>query len=75
MPESLEHHQKDYNPGDWEDYTLQELGNFVHLLAKRSTHRSDEKKRERDLHDAQNYLNIMQAKLDALRKGDGNWEK
>lgn len=67
-PESIEHHQCDYNPKAWEAYTLTELGMWVHLFAKRSTHRSNTEKRDKDLHDAQNYLNMMQSKLDKLKE-------
>ena len=62
-PKEIEKHQQDYKAAAWEAYTLAELGNFVHLLAKRAEHRADAAKREKDLYDAQNYLSMMQAKL------------
>lgn len=62
----LEAHEQDYKPNAWEAYSFDELGSFVHLLAKRATHRSDSAKCHKDLYDAQNYLSMMQAKLDAL---------
>ena len=65
-PESITKHAGDYNDRAWEQYTLQELGSFVHLLAKRATHRSDAAKRAKDLYDARNYLAMMTAHLDAL---------
>ena len=68
-PASLEPHQSKFLPGAWQAYTLQELGAWVHLLAKRSQHRRDPEKRAKDLDDAQNYLSMMQAKLDALQAG------
>ena len=49
-----------------QDYTLQELGYWVHLLATRSQHRSNPEKRAKDLYDAQNYLDMMQARLDGF---------
>lgn len=64
LPKSCEAHQVDYKENAWEDYTYDELGHWVHLLAKRAEHRVDLEKREKDLTDAQNYLNMMQAKLD-----------
>lgn len=64
-PQALEAHQQDYKPNAWEAYSFEELGNFVHLLAKRAGHRSDAGKRAKDLYDAQNYLSMMQSKLDA----------
>ena len=66
-PESIKERSADYQNRSWEDYTLQELGNWVHLLAKRSQHRSNEDKKRKDLEDAQNYLNMMQAWLDYLK--------
>ncbi len=69
-PESIKGHSAGYQNHSWQDYTLQELGNWVHLLAKRSQHRSNEDKKRKDLEDAQNYLNMMQAWLDYLRGGN-----
>ena len=68
MPDSLEKHQVDYNSGAWEDYEFFELGFFIHNLTKRSEHRASPEKTEKDLYDAQNYLNIIQSKLDAMRQ-------
>ena len=59
----LDQHQKDYKLDAWKAYTLQELGNFVHLFHKRSTHRNDIKKIKKDLHDAKNYLWMMEQEL------------
>lgn len=66
-PESIESHADKYKDGIWREYSLQELGNWVHLLAKRSAHRTEPAKILKDLTDAQNYLNMMQAHLDALQ--------
>jgi len=66
MPASLATHQGKYREGAWEEYSFQELGSWVHLLATRATHRTDAAKCAKDLEDAQNYLHIMQAKLTAL---------
>jgi hypothetical protein len=65
-PVSILSHAPDYKDRSWEDYEFQELGNWVHLFAKRSEHRVNPAKLAKDLTDAQNYLNMMQAKLDAL---------
>lgn len=74
-PESIKEHQHKYKEGAWHGYSLFELGSFVHLLVKRALHRSIFAKAEKDLTDAQNYLNMMQANINAawerLRKGDG----
>jgi hypothetical protein len=66
MLDNLEKHQKDYKPNAWKNYSIFELGLWVHLLTKRAMHRNNEEKRGKDLYDAQNYLNMMQAKLDEL---------
>ena len=66
-PESCESHQADYKPQAWGAYSLSELGNWVHLFAKRSEHRNPGEKRQKDLRDAQNYLDMMQSKLDELK--------
>ena len=66
-PESIIPHAPKYNDRAWEQYSLQELGNWVHLFAKRATHRTDADKRAKDLTDAQNYLDMMQAHLNDLR--------
>lgn len=39
---------------------------WIHLFAKRAEHRRNIEKLKKDLTDAQNYLYMMQAKLDAL---------
>lgn len=66
MANRLETHQKDYKEGAWTNYTLSELGNFVHLFGKRSEHRSNKDKAIKDLYDAKNYLFMMAQKLIAL---------
>ena len=61
---SIEKHQKDYKTEAWKNYTIAELGWWVHLLTKRSEHRSNQEKREKDLYDASNYLWMLQQKLE-----------
>ena len=73
-PESIVSHEPKYLPAAWQQYSLQELGSWVHLLAARSKHRADPDKRAKDLTDAQNYLDMMQAHLDALRSGSASTE-
>jgi hypothetical protein len=65
-PKNIQKHQPDYNDRAWEEYSFTELGNFVHLLAKRSGHRSNSEKKKKDLYDARNYLTMMDAKLKDL---------
>jgi hypothetical protein len=63
-PESIESHQGDYKNKAWQNYTLQELGMWVHLFVKRAAHRTNAEKKTKDLYDAQNYLNMMQEHID-----------
>jgi len=66
-PNSILKHRDKYIDGSWRDYSLQELGNFVHNLAKRSQNRANLYGKEKDLEDAQNYLNMMQAHIDEYK--------
>lgn len=67
-PNGCVKHQEDYSPKAWEAYSLEELGNWVHLFAKRAQHRSNFAKKDKDLHDAQNYLDMMQSILNDLKE-------
>ncbi len=66
-PVSILPHQEKYREGAWNEYTMLELGMWVHLLSTRAEHRTDPTKREKDLTDAANYLDMMRAKLAALK--------
>jgi hypothetical protein len=66
-PESIKSHADDYKNKAWQDYSLAELGQWVHLFCKRSQHRNDRKKEVKDLYDAQNYLNMMQEHINFLK--------
>lgn len=57
-----------YRTDAWKAYTVEELGQWVHLLAKRATMRTDQDKKAKDIDDAQNYLNMMQSHLNALKE-------
>jgi hypothetical protein len=67
VPESIKNHSGDYKNQAWTQYTLYELGNWVHLFAKRALHRGNNQKASKDLYDAQNYLNMMQSLLDEVK--------
>ena len=67
-PQNIKTHQKDYKNKSWQDYTLQELGTWVHLLVKRSKHRDNPEKKAKDLYDAKNYLDMMQSHIDAAKQ-------
>lgn len=63
-PESIKKHSQEFKDGSWRNYTFEDLGKWVHLLTKRAYHRTTKEKRVKDLYDAQQYLNMMQAHLD-----------
>ncbi len=62
-PESIIEHQSKYQNYAWRQYTVAELGQWVHLLVKRAGHRTDLAKKNKDLVEAQNYLDMMQAHI------------
>jgi len=64
-PESIKAHQDKYKDGIWREHSLLELGMWVHLFIKRSAHRTDPAKAAKDVRDAQNHLDMMQAHIDA----------
>lgn len=56
-------HQADYKPEIWRQYSICELGNWVHNFNKRATHRVNEEKTRKDLYDAKNYLWMIEENL------------
>lgn len=60
---TIEKHNEDYKTDAWKQYSMQELGQWVHLLYTRAQHRDNPVKREKDLQDAINYLEMMKLKL------------
>jgi len=65
-PESIKPHADDYKDRSWTYYSMEELGQWVALLCKRSSHRTNLEKRKKDLHDARNYLSMLCAQVTAL---------
>lgn len=59
----IEKHKEDYKEEIWKNYSLQELGMWVHLFHKRSLHRDNEEKARKDLYDAKNYLWMIEQNL------------
>jgi len=59
----LEQHQKDYTEDIWMRYSIRDLGNWVHLFLERSGHRANKEKATKDLHDAKNYLWMIEQNL------------
>ena len=64
-PYALKYHRDDYADQSWKGYTLEQLGNAVAFFVKRSVQRSKPAKQAKDLYDANNYLAMMQAHIDA----------
>lgn len=62
--EALAKNEANYNPEAWKNYSLAELCGWVENLTKRSTHRSNEEKKSKDLTDAQNYLDMIKNDVD-----------
>jgi hypothetical protein len=69
-PANIQPHQSKYQPDAWQEYTLLELGSWVHCLAQRAAHRRERAQRTNDLEEAQNYLDMMRARLNALQTGE-----
>jgi hypothetical protein len=65
IPEALKEHAQDYKNKAWMQYSLDELGHWVHLLVKRAEHRSNAEKKKKDIHDARNYWRMMGVYIDA----------
>lgn len=64
-PQTIDQPASSYKvPNAWEVYSLNELGQWIHLLVKRAHHRFNGEKRSKDLQSAQNYLNLMQVVID-----------
>ena len=68
-PQSIVKDEANYITAAWQDYTLDELGHWVHLLARRAEMRAPGaiEKARKDLTDAQAYLDMAQAHLNAVK--------
>ncbi len=55
----------DYKVNSWLDFSIEELGQWVALLVKRSGHRTNPDDAAKDLHDAYIYLDMIRAKVQA----------
>ncbi len=69
-PETIKKDEPNYRPDAWQEYTLSELGEWVHLLAKRALMRSPEAREKalKDLQDADAYHAMMGSHLAAVRE-------
>ena len=63
-PEQIKEHANRFKDGAWRLYTFEELAQWVQLLSKRATHRTELEKIQKDLTDAENYLAMMNAKFE-----------
>jgi hypothetical protein len=71
-PDSIAEHQQKYHANAWRQYSAAELGQWVALLVKRAGHWTEAARRAKDLKDAQNYLNMLQAHIDAVTMTEPN---
>jgi len=62
-PESIKPHNYKYQEGAWRNYSYEELAQWVSLLTKRASHRTQFGKSQKDLDDANNYLEMLKAKF------------
>lgn len=62
-PESILEHQDKYHEGAWRNYSYEELAQWVNLLTKRAGHRTQFEKSQKDLDDANNYMEMLKAKF------------
>ena len=62
-PESIKKHADKYKDGAWRDYSYEELAQWINLLTRRAAHRSQFEKSQKDLDDANNYLEMLKAKF------------
>ena len=51
----------DFIKNTWLQYSVADLGQWVSLFLKRAFHRTDQKKRAKDIFDASQYLKMMSA--------------
>lgn len=65
---SIEKHEKDYKKGAYHEYSILELGMWVHLLSMRAKHRTDREKCRKDLYDADNYSTMIKQRLGEIEK-------
>lgn len=66
-PQSIVPHAPDYSDSAWKEYSVSELGWWVHLLVRRAGMRSNPEKKSKDLMDAQAYLDMIQAHVNAAK--------
>ena len=70
IPEAIKHHEEDFMPGAWQDYSEADCCTWVRLLMERAQRRTNLSKKLKDLLDAYNYLVMFIAKVEAGRQAD-----
>lgn len=70
-PDSIKDRSSSYKNDAWKQYTAEELYWWVRLLSKRAGHRTEREKIEKDMKDAQAYLDMLgqHGELLLLRQG------
>ena len=63
-PEEIKEHAHKFNDGAWRKYSYEELAQWVTLLTKRATHRSNFELADDDLDAAYNYMIMFKAKFE-----------
>jgi hypothetical protein len=67
-PKGILKYASRYKDGAWRNYSFTELAQWVELLTKRATHRTQFEKVIKDLDDAENYLAMLNSKLAECRQ-------
>ena len=62
-PEQIKPHADKYKEGTWRNYSYEELAQWINLLTKRAAHRTQFEKSQKDLDDANNYLEMLMSKF------------
>ncbi len=65
VPPAVQAHSDGFFPDAWKEYTITELGNFIHLMVTRSLHRGSPERRAKDLYHARLFWQMMGAHLRA----------
>ena len=63
-PEELVPMADGFKDGSWRVYTIPELGQWVHLLLQRASHRTNLVRKSMDIRDARNYWKMMGSWID-----------
>jgi len=62
-PTEILKHSSKFKDKSWKNYSYEELAQWINLLSKRASHRTDIDKCRKDLEDANNYLAMLNGKF------------